>query len=277
MDAMYGKLGEMALNLNAPYGFVYPSLLTVACGLDIEDRGGNVRGTLYTALLGGVNFGKSIVTQRAKKSIYTGEGTIEEGTLGSDRGLINDIGEDGNRKVFLQDELRNLLSKCAIQGSSLTPVLCKLWSSNIGAASDKRSKDICNGVVSILGNLAVEDCGDFAKIMGSETTRGLYDRMLFGIGPFVWCPAGAIPKCMSGLPKTDSNAVWARLLCVSHSSSLQSTATERLRRSPLTARSGWPTGSMPFAWCTALVRRRAKKRKPSRLSPGRCSSSLTSN
>jgi hypothetical protein len=186
VDAMYGKLKEIAMDLNVPYGFSYPSLLTTGCGLNIQDRGGNVRATQYTALLGGYNFGKSIVTERAAASFAVDDGVYEDGTPASDRGLINMVGEDvGKRTVFVQDEFRTLLSKCAILNSSLTPVLCTLWSKDHAKASDKRATDECWGVVSILGNLAVEDAGDFAKVMGAETTRGLYDRMLFGIGPVV--------------------------------------------------------------------------------------------
>jgi hypothetical protein len=186
VDAMYGKLKDMALELNAPYGFGYPSLLTTACGLPIEDAAGNTRATLYTANLGGFNYGKSIVTERAMASFGVDEGVYEDGTPSSDRGLINMVGEDvAKRTVFVQDEFRTLLSKCAILNSSLTPVLCTLWSKDHAKASDKRATDECWGVVSILGNLAVEDGGDFAKVMGAETTKGLYDRMLFGIGPVV--------------------------------------------------------------------------------------------
>jgi hypothetical protein len=186
VEAMYGKLKEIALDLNVPYGFSYPSLLTTACGLDIKDRGNNVRATLYCANLGGFNYGKSIVTDRAMASFLAPEGTYEDGTPSSDRGLIGMIGEDvAKRTVFVHDEFRTLLSKCAILNSALTPVLCTLWSKDHAKAADKKSTDECWGVVSLLGNLAVEDAGDFAKVMGAETTRGLYDRMLFGIGPVV--------------------------------------------------------------------------------------------
>jgi hypothetical protein len=186
VDAMYGKLKDIAYGLNCPYGFSYPSLLTTACGLDIKDRANNTRATLYCANLGGYNFGKSIVTDRAMASFSTPEGTYEDGTPSSDRGLIGMVGEDiGKRTVFVQDEFRTLMSKCAILNSALTPVLCTLWSKDHAKAADKRSTDECWGVVSMVGNLAVEDPGDFAKVMGAETTRGLYDRMLFGIGPVV--------------------------------------------------------------------------------------------
>jgi hypothetical protein len=200
-EAMYGRLRQLAENMNVPYGFAYPALLTIACGLDIEDAGGNVRGTLYTALLGGVNYGKTIVSERAKNSIFLPESIVDEGVPGSDRGLIKDIGTEGRRKVFYQDELRSLLSKCGINGSSLTPLLCKLWSSDHGAASDKRGRDECHGVISVLGNLAVEDPSEFAKIMGAETTKGLSDRMVYGIGPVVdFYPATIKPQLVKVKP-----------------------------------------------------------------------------
>ena len=186
MEAMYGKLKEIALDLNVPYGFSYPALLTTACGLNIQDSAQNTRASLYCALLGGYNYGKSIVTDRAASSFAVGDGVYEDGTPSSDRGFINMVGEDRfQRRVLIQDEFRTLLSKCAILNSSLTPVLCQLWSKDHAKAQDKKSTDECWGIVSMLGNLAVEDAGDFSKVMGAETTKGLYDRMLYGIGPVV--------------------------------------------------------------------------------------------
>jgi hypothetical protein len=186
IDCMYGKLKDIALDLNVPYGFSYPALCTAACGLDIRDAADNTRASLFTALLGGYNYGKSIVTDRAAASFVVSEGVYEDGTPSSDRGFINMIGEDkSKRTVLIQDEFRTLLSKCAILNSSLTPVLCQLWSKDHAKAQDKKAVDECWGIVSMLGNLAVEDAGDFAKVMGAETTKGLYDRMLFGIGPVV--------------------------------------------------------------------------------------------
>jgi hypothetical protein len=201
VEAMYGKLKEIAEGMNVPYGFAYPALLTLACGLDITDLGGSVRGTLYTALLGGVNFGKTIVTTRAMGSLWVGEGVVNETVPGSDRGLIKTMGTEGRRIVLVQDELRNLLSKCGITNSSLTPLLCKLWSSNVAAASDKRAVEEGKAVVSLLGNLAVEDPSEFAKVMGAETTRGLSDRFVYGLGPMVdFYPASIKPQVIQVKP-----------------------------------------------------------------------------
>lgn len=181
-ECMYGKLGQIARTLDAPLGFAYPAMLAIGAGHGVVDARGNVRGTMYVVLVGDVGHGKTAVIQRSLSSLHLPEPTVVKVTPGSDRGLIKLLGKTGSPKLLVQDEFRNTMSKCNIQGSSLAPLLCALWSDNVGGASDKRGVEECDAQLSILGNLACKDGTDFASVFGSQTTKGLADRFVIGAG-----------------------------------------------------------------------------------------------
>ncbi|MFZ0800106.1 MAG: bifunctional DNA primase/polymerase [Terriglobales bacterium] len=181
-ECMYGTLGQIAGTLDAPLGFAYPAMLAVGAGHGIVDAGDNVRGTMYVVLVGDIGDGKTAVIQRSLGSLFLPEATVVKITPGSDRGLIKLLGTTGSPKLLIQDEFRNTMSKCNIQGSSLAPLLCSLWSDNIAGAADKRGVEECDAQLSILGNLACKDSTDFASVFGSQTTKGLTDRFVIGLG-----------------------------------------------------------------------------------------------
>lgn len=183
-NCMYGRLGNLARKLEVPLGFAYPAMLAVGAACDCRDPKDNVRGTLYVGLIGAIGTGKSVAMRRAVQSLRTVESAQVRTTPGSDRGLIKLLKNKGGKAVLLiQDEFRNTMAKCSIQGSSLAPVLCNLWSENIAGAADKKGVDECDVRLSILGNLACEDGEEFAEIFGLQTSRGLADRFVLGVAP----------------------------------------------------------------------------------------------
>ena len=182
-DCLYGLLGEIAFAAKAPLGFAYPAILAVASATGVQELNKKVRGNIYVALIGGVGTGKTVSMNRALDSIFLGSMTAIRVTPGSDRGLIKLLGKGKNPVLLIQDEFRNTMSKCNIQGSSLAPVMCDLWSEDIAGAADKKGVDECEVQLSILGNLACEDAADFASVFGGQTTKGLSDRFVFGIAP----------------------------------------------------------------------------------------------
>jgi len=183
-NCMYGRLGDLARKIEVPLGFAYPAMLAVGAACDCRDLKDNVRGTLYVGLIGPIGNGKSVAMRRALQSLLTVESAQERTTPGSDRGLIKLLANKGGKAVLLiQDEFRNTMAKCSIQGSSLASVLCDLWSEDIAGAADKKGVDECDVRLSILGNLACADGEEFADIFGLQTSRGLADRFVFGIAP----------------------------------------------------------------------------------------------
>jgi len=185
--ALYGKLGEIATRLGKhglPLGYVYPALLTIASALegieDISNHSHRVRSNLYCALLGKVGQGKTFVVNSALQAIFLPEGTDDWVVPSSDRGLANQCGDQGARKLLVQDEYRATLQKCGIQGSSLPQLFNTLWNYDKGGAADKKGVETCFVTLSVLGNLTVDDPTDFAKLFGASSVSGLVDRHIFG-------------------------------------------------------------------------------------------------
>ena len=185
--ALYGKLGEIANRLakqGLPLGYVYPALLTIASALegveDISNHSHRVRSNLYCALLGKVGQGKTSVVNSALRAIFLPEGTDDWVVPSSDRGLANQCGDQGGRKLLIQDEYRATLQKCGIQGSSLPQLFNTLWNYDKGGAADKKGVEQCFVTLSVLGNLTVDDPSDFAKLFGASSISGLVDRHIFG-------------------------------------------------------------------------------------------------
>ena len=185
--ALYGKLGEIASRLASaglPLGYVYPAILTIASTLDgVEDISNHthkVRSNLYTALLGKVGQGKTAVVNSALKAIFLPEGTEDWVVPSSDRGLAKQCGNQGDRKLLIQDEYRATLQKCNMQGSSLPQLFNLLWNYDKGGAADKKGVEQCFARLSVLGNLTVDDPTDFAKIFGASSISGMVDRHIFG-------------------------------------------------------------------------------------------------
>ncbi|MGA3104742.1 MAG: bifunctional DNA primase/polymerase [Terriglobales bacterium] len=182
--AMYGKLKEMALkHPRLQLGWLYPSLLAVASTLNIEDADHNVRSNIYVANLGDVGYGKTICADTAVRAIFIpgAEMAIMEETPSSDRGLANMLGdEDTTSRLLLSDEFRSVMQKCAIQGSALPQMICQLWSKDKAGVADKKGKQACFAILSILGNIACRDPSEFAKLFGSNTVSGMADRFIFG-------------------------------------------------------------------------------------------------
>jgi Bifunctional DNA primase/polymerase, N-terminal len=195
-SCLYGWLGEKALALDMPLGYAYPAMVTAFCGHNIHQIG-TARPTLYTCLIGPVHSGKSVAADRAVKSLnYGREDAVNTTTPGSDRGLYAMFGvkkgADAEKcellktHLLVQDELRDTFGKISVQGSSLAPTLCKLWSTDEAGSADKTGEHTVHVRLSILGALKAKDATDFAKVFGSATNDGLYDRFVYGIIPKGW-------------------------------------------------------------------------------------------
>ena len=182
--AMYGRLGTIAeRHEHLQLGWLYPSLLIVASGLEIEDADHHVRTNDYGSLLGPVHCGKNVHMDVALASIQipNKEEVVLEDAPGSHSGLINQLSEEEPvRRLLFLDELINLFNACAIQGSRLPGMLCSLWNKDKTGGSVKKGRDVVYGKLSILGGLAINDHSDFSRVFGAHSVKGLYDRFIFG-------------------------------------------------------------------------------------------------
>lgn len=197
-SCMYGWLGNKARGLEMPLGYAYPAIMTAFAGQNITMISDMVRPTLYTCLIGPIHSGKSVAIERACRSlIYSNQDGIITDTPGSDRGLYNLFaapkckpGEEPVKilktHLLAQDELRDTFGKISVQGSSLAPTLCKLWSQDEAGSADKTGCHHVSVRLSILGALKAKDTEDFADVFGKGANDGLYDRFVFGVIPKGW-------------------------------------------------------------------------------------------
>jgi hypothetical protein len=184
-NCMHGYLAQRARDIQVPFGYGYPALLAAASTIAKPSESfGPVRTNLYVALLGPVGRGKTVATSRAVRALLMADLLTNRLTPGSDRGLIGLFKKSaGKPALLLQDEFRNTMAKASIQGSSLAPVICQLWSEDVAGAADKKGVEECDVKLSILGNLACADGIEFAEIFGQQTSKGMADRFILGLAP----------------------------------------------------------------------------------------------
>ena len=195
-SAMFGVLANHVGLMASPLGWSYCSLLSLYAGqgINLRESDPSPRPTLYTALLGDKGTGKSVVLSRAQKVLGLKADQIQEATPGSDRGLIS-IYRSGVKRGehaplqagnLVLDEMRGMMEKMAIKGSTLQQLLCNLWSKDYGAAADKNGLHSINVRLSLVGNLKVRDEDEFSTVFAAQTQGGLADRMIFAPGPTNW-------------------------------------------------------------------------------------------
>lgn len=183
-DAMYGNAHRLASILRCPMSYAYPAVLSVIASHGFEDVS-NVRPTLYVNLLGPVHSGKSVTRDRATRLLDIGDRLIDR-TPASDRGLYrlfaSTLQEDAGKSYLLSaDEMRTLMSKGAIENSTLVSVLCELWSKNTAGGADKTTDHGVNLRLSLLGCTKIKDPSEFPDVFGFATAHGFYDRCIFGV------------------------------------------------------------------------------------------------
>ena len=203
-DSMYGKAYEYAKSIDCPMGFAYPSVLAAACGFGIQASGG-VRPTLYVVNIGDVGEGKSVAAKRAAQLFFGPDSEDPEqvaqdermklGVPASDRGLHNMLLDaKGQPRVLVQDEIRNMMGKGSIEGSTLMSLFCELWNSNRSGVADKNKAMEANVKLSLVGNLKTKNPAEFPEVFDYSSAHGFYDRCLFGIEPsnaWRWRPVAA--------------------------------------------------------------------------------------
>jgi hypothetical protein len=195
-ESMYGWLGDYARKLGCPLSAAYPAVLAVAAGYGVPDDR-RVRATLYVTLLGKTRAGKSVTKDRAVDSwTPPTEAIKKDGYPGSEIGLIQMLGgkkvkgdeHDFETKSYLlvQDEMRMMFGKIAIQNSALPYALNQMFYKDVFETATKQGHWVCDARLSVLGCLTCANPDEFADIYGVDTATGLYGRTIFGIVSNDW-------------------------------------------------------------------------------------------
>ncbi len=195
-DAMYGRLGELAAQMEMPLGLAYPALLGCFSSIPMDDEMCGTRVNVYVGLIAPVGGGKNTAIARACKVLdLKNKVDFRVTTASSDRGLMGIIGDrtegkgsnkrtlPGPTKMLLRtNEMRGTLKKAAIEGSVLSDMLCEVWDSGQWECSDKTGSQSCDCRLSWVGGIPVKDDSpeEFAEAFGRETAFGLMSRMLLG-------------------------------------------------------------------------------------------------
>jgi hypothetical protein len=195
-DCMYGWLGEKTQELDVHIGFGYPAMLAMAA-TRVQAYPQHVRPSIYVCLIGPVHSGKSEAMRRAKAAFkWTNDEQIIEESPYSDRGLAKQLAGTSSYqalgpqswktpevRLFLWDEMNVTMKKMCVQGSTLSSMLCTLWSSDKAGGADKKTSDKVHSRLNILGGIPVSSEQEFTEIFGNATSAGLYDRFVYGLMP----------------------------------------------------------------------------------------------
>ena len=195
-NAMYGKLGEMAVATRMPLGLAYPAILGVYSAVPDIDEMDDTRINNYVILLAPPGGGKNLAIKRALALVGLPKEHYKKSAPVSDRGLMQLVGhrvekkrggEDkvtpGPRKLLLvTNEAANVLKKANIKNSSLGATFCELWDENEYAPADRSGEHGCNCRLSWIGGLPIkrDHPEEFGEYFGRETGRGLLSRTILG-------------------------------------------------------------------------------------------------
>jgi hypothetical protein len=191
-NAMYGRLAVIAKNSGIPWlSWIYCALLGTYAGLYalVAYRAKNPI-NLFIALLGSVNSGKSVSIERAIDLINPISQNVINVVPASDRGFCKIFAPPKPKKgdppeqptldswLLKMGELRGLMAKVMVPGSSLGTALCTAWDGVEFGVADRSGMETVQACVSIVGGLKADDAAEFREVFGSETNHGLYDRFI---------------------------------------------------------------------------------------------------
>lgn len=194
---MYGEAKVLAKQMKMPLGLAYMALIGefgIKCDADVMC---GTRVNTYTALIAEVGGGKNVAMDRAKvllKLRYKDE-YLPAAPAGT-RALMNLIGDKpsgkrgnkerspGPRKLLLiTHEMTDVLRMTGVDNSTLASRLCDFWDDNQYVYPTGK-----DGVISVdcrlhwIGGVpaTAENPTRFTELFDSETSHGLYDRLLIG-------------------------------------------------------------------------------------------------
>jgi Bifunctional DNA primase/polymerase, N-terminal len=194
--SMYGEAGVLARQMKMPLGLAYMAVLgmfSIKCEHDVMC---GTRINAYTALIAIVGGGKNVAMDRAKALLdlrYKDE-YLPASPAGT-RALMNLIGDKpsgkknrervpGPKKLLLiTHEMTDVLKMTGVDNSTLASRLCDFWDDNEHVYPTGK-----DGVISVdcrlhwIGGVpaSADNPTRFTELFDSETSHGLYDRLLMG-------------------------------------------------------------------------------------------------
>ncbi len=185
-DAMYGELKRLVSLTQSPLSYAYPIAIALQAGrgINMSDENPRSRPTAYTLLVGPVGAGKSSATNRVRETMGIGKKDIRCTVPGSERGLIKIFKDTNEMKIpvpacLVVDEMKGVLKKMRILGSTLEQAFCELWSNDSFSVADKKGSDSMYARMSLVGNVAIENQAEFTTVFGAESAGGFSDRAIY--------------------------------------------------------------------------------------------------
>jgi hypothetical protein len=225
-DVLVGRLGEMcerSLLNDFPIAYAWPAILTAASVLVPEQENGNLH-NLYTALIGGVNKGKSQCIDWSVKLLRIAEdpSRYSEVKPGSAERLLkymnrlHDQGKLAPRVLMALDEWKFFFDKAGIENSVFPTLLTTGFYKRNTDILDNYGRPVCvPASFSWIGGVVTEV---YDECFSRVTALGLHDRFLQGVCPsdykgFNYRPFGGemLSKDFKPAQIAVDKAVWWRL------------------------------------------------------------------
>jgi len=194
---MYGEAGILARQMKMPLGLAYMALVGefgIKCDTDVMC---GTRVNTYTALVAPVGGGKNVAMDRAKVllGLRYKEEYLPAAPAGT-RALMNLIGDKPSGKrsnkervpgphklMLITHEMADVLKMTGVDNSTLASRLCDFWDDNQYVYPTGK-----DGIINVdcrlhwIGGVpaSAENPTRFTDLFESETSHGLYDRLLIG-------------------------------------------------------------------------------------------------
>ena len=199
-EFMYGEAKALAQQMKMPYGLAYMALVGefgIKCDIDVMC---GTRINTYTVLIANVGGGKNVAMDRAKTLLelrYMDE-YLPASPAGT-RALMNLIGDkagkagkrgEGNERVpgpgkllLITHEMTDVLKMTGVENSTLASRLSDFWDDNQHVYPTGK-----DGIINVncrlhwIGGVPASASNPtrFIELFDSETSHGLYDRLLIG-------------------------------------------------------------------------------------------------
>ena len=216
-DCMYGEAKLLARQMQVPLGLAYPAILGCWSVKPDHDKMCGTRVNLTVALCAPVGGGKNVAMDRAQRLLgLVKDAEYKKAAPAGTRALMSLLGDKpsgkrgektrtpGPRKMLLiTHEMTDVLKMTGVDNSTLASRLCDFWDDNEFEYPIKEGIISVNCRLSWVGGVpcSVDNPTRFTELFSSETSHGLYDRLLFGYSDVnfnyrEWDPPSATPTAV---------------------------------------------------------------------------------
>jgi hypothetical protein len=180
LDGRLGEIFQRRMSGRFCVAYGWPSLVTCASVLAPESH---IRPSLYAALVGAPNTGKSVTVEYVAHILGVASPTLVSTMAGSIEQLAKEdvLMANGDARLLYPGELSHLLKKANVPGANFDTVLNELfYKTAVELTVAKAGKRSLNCRLSLIGGMTEEK---FGTLFGEAGPSGFYDRFLFSQGP----------------------------------------------------------------------------------------------